>query len=94
MKATINDVVIAESDDVEEVDGFIYFPRETVNTEYFTDSDKEYSDADKGDAEFYNFEDGDVQIRNVGWSYQDPGPEYEHIAGYIAFDKGKVRTEN
>jgi len=93
MKAHIDDTVIAESDETEKVDGFTYFPRESVKTEYLTDSDKDYTCPDKGEAAYYNAEVNGDSIRNAGWSYPDPNEGYEHIADYIAFDKGKVRIE-
>lgn len=93
MKAYIDDTVLAESDTVEEVDGFMYFPRESVNTEYLTDSDKEYTCPNKGEAEYYNATIGDSEIRNIAWSYPDPNEGFEEIAGHIAFDKGKVRID-
>ena len=34
MKATLNDRVIADSTDIVEVDGYHYFPRATVKTEW------------------------------------------------------------
>jgi len=39
MRAVWKDVVLAESDDTVVVEGNHYFPRESLNQEYFTESD-------------------------------------------------------
>ncbi|MGI9157350.1 MAG: DUF427 domain-containing protein, partial [Marmoricola sp.] len=39
MRAVWKDVVLAESDDTVVVEGNHYFPRESLNEEYFSESD-------------------------------------------------------
>ena len=53
-KATWNDVVLAESDKYEEVEGNVYFPPESVKWDYFKSGDRQYTCPWKGKAAYYD----------------------------------------
>lgn len=60
MKAVLNDVVVAESDDTVVVEGSHYFPPEAIEEEYFTKSDHRTTCPWKGRAHYYDVHvDGD-----------------------------------
>lgn len=87
-RATWNGVVLAESDHTEVVEGNHYFPPDSVNREYFRESDTHTVCGWKGTASYYTIE-ADGQTNNdAAWYYPDPKPEAENIAGHVAFWKG------
>lgn len=60
MKAVLNDVVVAESDDTVVVEGSHYVPPEAIEEEYFTKSDHRTICPWKGRAHYYDVHvDGD-----------------------------------
>lgn len=91
-KAIWNGAVLAQSDRTEIVEGNHYFPPETINREYFRQSDLHTICPWKGVASYYDVEvNGDVN-RGAAWYYPSPKPAAQNIAGYIAFWRG-VRIE-
>ena len=44
----------------------------------------------KGSATYHTVTVGDRTIRDVAWSYRDPLPGFESIAGHLAFYPGRV----
>jgi uncharacterized protein (DUF427 family) len=90
MKATWNGKVIAESKDTIEVEGNQYFPPQSVNHEFLTDSDTTSVCHWKGTASYFNLEaDGKVN-KDAAWYYPDPSEAASRIKNYIAFWKGVV----
>jgi uncharacterized protein (DUF427 family) len=94
-KAVWNGVVLAESEDTKVVEGNHYFPPESVNMDYFKDSDHHTRCPWKGIASYYHVEvDGEIN-ENAAWYYPDPKDAAKHIKEYIAFWKGvKVQVED
>ena len=89
MKALCDAVVLAESDDIVMVDGNPYFPRESMRTEYFRDSQLTTVCGWKGTARYWDVVvDGEV-LRDVVWSYETPKPAAEAIRERFAFYRGK-----
>lgn len=87
-KAIWNDVVLAESDKTEVVEGNHYFPNDSLNKEYFRDSDAQTVCGWKGTASYFDVVvDGQVN-EQAAWYYPDPKPEAANIKNYIAFWKG------
>ena len=39
----------------------------------------------KGDAAYFDLVVGDVRLRDVGWSYPDPSPDFHLLRGHVAF---------
>ena len=87
-KAVWNEVVLAESDDTEIVEGNHYFPPETVNMEHFKQSDHHTVCPWKGTASYYNVEAGGKVNENAAWYYPEPKKAADQIKGYVAFWKG------
>lgn len=89
-KATWNGAVLAEAEDdeVEIVEGNVYFPPDKVDHTYLRDSSTHTVCGWKGTASYYDLVvNGDVN-KDAAWYYPATKPEAEHIAGYIAFCKG------
>ncbi|MBK6568454.1 DUF427 domain-containing protein [Candidatus Aalborgicola defluviihabitans] len=92
MKATWNNTLIAESDDIVTVEGNSYFPESALKREYITFSNHKTSCAWKGQASYYSLiVNGDLNI-DAAWYYPDPKPEAEAVRGRVAFWKG-VKVE-
>ncbi|MEM6252281.1 MAG: DUF427 domain-containing protein [Cyanobacteria bacterium P01_D01_bin.156] len=87
-KATWNGAVLAESDNCEVVDGNQYFPPESLNKEYFKDSDKTTVCGWKGVASYYTLDVDGQQNKNAAWCYADPKSGASNIKGYVAFWNG------
>ena len=89
-KAIWNGAVIAEAgdDDIELVEGNVYFAPETVNKEFLKESQTRTVCPWKGTASYYDvIVDGEVN-KDAAWVYPVTKPAAEHIAGHIAFWKG------
>ena len=91
-KAMWNGEVLAESDATVIVEGNHYFPPESVNTEYFSESDTNTRCAWKGTASYYDVEvDGEVN-RDAAWYYPAPSDAAAEIKDHVAFWRG-VKVE-
>ena len=89
MKAVFNNVVLAESTDIVTVDGNPYFPRASMNQEFFKESSLTTVCGWKGTARYWDVVvDGQV-LSNVVWSYDTPKPAAEEIRERFAFYRGK-----
>jgi uncharacterized protein (DUF427 family) len=88
-KAVLDNVVIAESDLTELVEGNHYFPRNSVKMEMFDLSPTPYTCAWKGKAEYFNITVNGHTVSDIAWSYPNPKEAAKHIAGHLAFDKRK-----
>ncbi len=89
-KAIWNGAVIAEAgdDDIELVEGNVYFAAESVNKEFLTESQTHTVCPWKGTASYYDvIVDGEVN-KDAAWVSPVTKPAAEHIAGHIAFWKG------
>lgn len=92
-KATYNGVVLAESDNFEIVEGNVYFPPESVNMDYFTETSHHTNCPWKGLANYYTVEaDGDT-LDNVAWFYPEPKKAANNITSHVAFYTNKVKVE-
>lgn len=91
-KATWNGIVLAESDNTVMVEGNHYFPRDSINLEYFKDSSQNTVCPWKGVASYFDVEvDGKVN-RNAAWYYPTPSDAAQQIKDHVAFWHG-VRVE-
>ena len=88
MKATWNGVTLAESDQTVIVEGNHYFPAESIDRNYFTESDTHTSCPWKGEASYYSIVAGDQENKDAAWYYPDPKPAAENITGRVAFWRG------
>ena len=93
MKAIWNGVVIAESDDIEVVEGNHYFPENSLNRAYVGFSNHKSSCPWKGQASYYSLlVDGELN-QDAVWYYADPKPGAEAVRGRVAFMPG-VKIQN
>lgn len=92
-KAVWNETVIAESDDVEVVEGYTYFPVDAVDRRYLRPSEHRSVCPWKGTASYYDVVvDGAVNA-DAAWHYPEPSPRAAPlVGGRIAFWRG-VRIE-
>ena len=87
-RAVWNDVVLAESDETEIVEGNHYFPPGALKREYFRQSDTHTVCGWKGIASYYDVVVGDDVNDQAAWYYPDPKPKAAQLKGYVAFWKG------
>ena len=86
-RAILNGIILADSETYEDVEGNIYFPKESVNMKYLEKSNTQYSCHWKGHCQYYNITIDDLNKNDSAWSYDDPKPDATHIKGHIAFAK-------
>lgn len=89
-RATWNGAVLAESDDVELVEGNVYFPPGSVQREYLRESETHTVCGWKGQANYHHVEVGGRRNPDAAWYYPAPKDAARHIAGYVAFWHGVV----
>lgn len=88
MRAIWQGQVIAESDDIEVVEGNYYFPRTSLHEEFFAPSDTTSVCSWKGEAGYLHIEvDGAVNT-DAAWFYANPKPQAQQIADRVAFWRG------
>lgn len=91
-RAIWNGIVLAESEQTEQVEGNTYFPPESINREYFRDSSHHTICGWKGMASYYDIVNGDQVVRNAAWYYPAPKPAAKNITNHVAF-YGMVKVE-
>jgi uncharacterized protein (DUF427 family) len=92
--ATWNGQLIAQADDdeVEIVEGNVYFPPDKVDRNYLRDSATHTVCGWKGTASYYDIVvDGKIN-KDAAWYYPVTKPAAKNVAGYIAFWKGVTVT--
>ncbi|MBT7950324.1 MAG: DUF427 domain-containing protein [Gammaproteobacteria bacterium] len=87
-KAIWKGTVLAESDVYETVEGNIYFPANTINKEYFSDSDTHSICPWKGEASYYNVEVKGEVNKDAAWYYPTTKDAAKNIEGKVAFWRG------
>ena len=88
MQAIWQGVVLAQSDDTVVVEGNHYFPRKSLNAEYFTESDHTSMCSWKGKASYLSVAVGDAVNQDAAWKYDSPLAEAQAIEGHVAFWRG------
>ena len=92
-KAIWKGAVIAESDDTVVVEGNHYFPADSLNEEFFRDSDVKTDCVWKGEASYYDVQVDDDVADYAAWYYPDPKPAAEDIKHRVAFWRGVQVTD-
>jgi uncharacterized protein (DUF427 family) len=92
-QALWNGQVLAESEATKVVEGNHYFPPESLNRTYFTDSDTTTHCGWKGDCNYYTVEVDGKRNPDAAWYYPEPYKQAEHIRGHVAFWKGVTVQE-
>jgi uncharacterized protein (DUF427 family) len=92
-KAIWNGVVLAESSKTEIVEGNHYFPANTINQEYFKESNHKTTCPWKGVASYYTIEVDGHKNENAAWYYPAPKDAASNIKDHVAFWRG-VKVES
>ncbi|HEY9760453.1 MAG TPA: DUF427 domain-containing protein [Oculatellaceae cyanobacterium] len=87
-KAVWNGAVLAESEKCEQVEGNYYFPPDSLNRQYFTDSTTTSMCGWKGKCNYYDVKVGDDVNKDAAWVYLEPYDAAKQIKNYVAFWKG------
>ncbi len=92
MKAIWNDILLAESNDTIVVEGNHYFPSESINKEYFEESDTKSTCPWKGQASYYHLNINGKVNKDAAWFYPEPSKAALQIKDHVAFWRG-VKVE-
>jgi uncharacterized protein (DUF427 family) len=89
-QAIWNGVVLAEAahDDVELVEGNVYFPPDAINKEYFQPSETHTVCPWKGTASYYTVVVDGQQNKDAAWFYANPKDAAKQIKDHVAFWRG------
>jgi uncharacterized protein (DUF427 family) len=87
-KAIWNGAVLAESWATRLVEGNHYFPVDSLNLEYFCDSNDQTTCFWKGVASYYDIVVGEQVNSGAAWYYPSPKPGAAHVKDYVAFWRG------
>ena len=88
MKAKWNGQVVAESKDITEVGGYVYFPRASVRMELLEASPKNAEDLQcPHGVQFYDVVSGDKRSERAAWPYEKPQPSMAKVDHFIGFWK-------
>jgi len=86
MKASVDNEVIAESDDVLEVGGYLYFPASSVSMRFLTKAEKNESDREcPHRVQFYDVVTDASRHPRAAWSYESPQPRMEAVRRRFGF---------
>jgi len=92
-KAIWNNTVLAESETYETVEGNIYFPVDSINSQYFKETETHTTCGWKGLASYYTVVVDGKENVDAAWYYPEPKADAENIKGHVAFWKGVEVTE-
>ncbi|KAJ5152764.1 uncharacterized protein N7482_009242 [Penicillium canariense] len=91
--ARLGDLVLAEADHWETVEGNVYFPRSAIKDQSaLVSSDTTTFCPWKGEAEYYSIKAGDTTIPDAAWYYASPYEKAMNIKDHIAFYRSKVQV--
>ena len=83
--ATVDGIVLAESDATVVVEGNHYFPPDSVNWDYFSEATLTTGCPWKGTANYYKVSVGDNDLGDVAWTYREPKEAAAEIKDHVAF---------
>ncbi len=87
-KAIWKGQVLAESDDIVNIEGNAYFPASSLNKEYFQESGTQTVCPWKGKASYYSLQVEGAENKDAAWFYPDPKQAAAVIKDRVAFWKG------
>ena len=93
VKATWNGAILAESNDTIVVEGNHYFPPDSINREYFRESDTQSTCPWKGLASYHDIVVDGKANKDAAWYYPAPKDAARQITGHVAFWRGVQVTE-
>ena len=86
MRAKLNDQLIAESDDIVEEAGYLYFPSKAVRLDLLEKAEKTVSDrACPHGVQFYDVVIDGARHARAAWSYEAPRPAMAQVDHWIGF---------
>jgi len=88
MKAIWNTEINAESNTTIVVEGNQYFPPDSINKEFFENSEQHSTCPWKGEASYKSLNVKGKSNANAAWYYPKPKTAAAEIEGYFAFWKG------
>ena len=88
MKATWNNVDLADSEQTVVVEGNHYFPPEAINKEYFQESSTHSTCPWKGEASYYNVVVNGQVNKDAAWYYPEPKAAAAEIKNHVALWRG------
>jgi len=93
-RAILKNAVIAESDDIQVIEGNTYFPPDSIKREFFKPSETHSICPWKGIASYLDVViDGDT-IKDGAWYYPEPKQKAAHFKDFVAFWRGVVIEES
>lgn len=87
-QAIWNGEIVAESDDLVQVEGNYYFPADSLRKELFSDSTRNSTCPWKGQASYLTLTVNGEENKDAAWFYPEPKPAARNIEGRVAFWKG------
>lgn len=88
MKAIWNGQLLAESDETMVIEGNHYFPPQSIEKEFFKESDTHTTCPWKGLASYYSIEVDGKENQDAAWYYPETSKLAKQFEGYVAFWKG------
>jgi uncharacterized protein (DUF427 family) len=86
MRAVVDAHVVAESDDIVEAAGYQYFPRSAVRMEWLEKAERTADDLEcPHSVQFYDVVIDGKRHSRAAWSYEDPLPRMQRVAGRFGF---------
>ena len=89
-RVTFNGTVIAESDDIEMVEGNPYFPITSLRKDVLVESDHHTVCPWKGTASYWTIEVDGERAENAAWYYPAPKKAAEMVTDRVAFYRHQV----
>ncbi len=83
--ATIDGIIIAESNDTVMVEGNHYFPADSIRWDHFSPTEQTTGCPWKGTANYYDVTVGGAELSNVAWTYHEPKEAAAEIKDHVAF---------
>jgi len=87
-RAIWNGRVLADSDQIMEVEGTVYFPESSLKREYFRTSSTTSTDPAAGQKRYLTVVIDGQDNQDAAWYYPDPKPAARKLKGYVAFWRG------
>ena len=87
-RAIWNGRVIADSEQILEIEGTVYFPESSLNRECFRPSTTTSTDPATGQKRYLTVVIDGQDNQDAAWYYPDPKPAARKLKGYVAFWRG------
>ena len=87
-RAIWNGRVLADSDQIMEVEGTVYFPESSLKREYLRPSTTTSTDPATGQKRYLTVVIEGQDNQDAAWYYPDPKPAARKVKGYVAFWRG------